>query len=206
MSVSSYSSYRESGQRWLGKLPDSWRKVPFWTLFRRVKRTDFPNEELLSVYRDYGVIRKRDRDDNFNKPSDDLSAYQLVESGDLVINKMKAWQGSLGVSPHRGIVSPAYFVYCARHQQVSAYLHYLLRSAPYAAGYLTISKGIRINQWDVDPDHLAQLPIPLPSVPEQIAIAAFSTARRPRSICWWRSSGGSSCCSTRSAKQSSPTR
>ncbi len=173
MSFPAYSSYQESGMRWLGKLPDSWRVVPFWTLFRRVKRTGFPEYELLSVYRDYGVIRKRDRNDNFNKPSEDLSAYQLVEAGDLAINKMKAWQGSLGVSPHTGIVSPAYFVYRARHEQVPAYLHYLLRSDSYAVGLMTISKGIRINQWDVDPDHLAQLPVPLPSIAEQTAIAAF---------------------------------
>lgn len=173
MSFPAYPSYRDSGKRWLGKLPDSWRVVPFWTLFRRVKRTGFPEHELLSVYRDYGVIRKRDRDDNFNKPSEDLSAYQLVEAGDLAINKMKAWQGSLGVSPHTGIVSPAYFVYRARHEQVPAYVHYLLRSDPYAVGLMTISKGIRINQWDVDPDHLAQLPVPLPSIAEQTAIAAF---------------------------------
>ncbi|MBB4841187.1 type I restriction enzyme S subunit [Sphingomonas kyeonggiensis] len=138
-----------------------------------MKRIDFPEEELLSVYRDYGVIRKRDRDDNFNKPSEDLGPYQLVEPGDLAINKMKAWQGSLGVSPYRGIVSPAYFVYHARHNELPGYLHYLLRSDPYATGFLTISKGIRINQWDVDPDHLAQLPIPLPSLSEQAEIVAF---------------------------------
>lgn len=63
------------------------------TLFRRVKRQGHEGEELLSVYRDHGVVPKSSRDDNFNKPSDDLSAYQLVE--DLAINKMKAWQGRL---------------------------------------------------------------------------------------------------------------
>jgi type I restriction enzyme S subunit len=79
-------------------------------LFRREKRTNFVEEPLLSVYRDHGVIPKDSRDDNFNKASEDLSAYQLVEASDLVINKMKAWQGSVGISNHRGIVSPAYFV------------------------------------------------------------------------------------------------
>lgn len=173
MSFPTHPQYQDSGRQWLGQLPTGWRLVPFWSLFRRVKRTEFPEEELLSVYRDYGVIRKRDRDDNFNKASEDLGPYQLVEPGDLAVNKMKAWQGSLGVSPYRGIVSPAYFVYRALHNELPRYLHYLLRSDPYATGFLTISKGIRINQWDVDPDHLAQLPIPLPAPPEQAAIVAF---------------------------------
>jgi type I restriction enzyme S subunit len=173
VSVPAYSAYRDSGVDWLGDLPATWRDVPFWALFKRVKRSGFPDAELLSVYRDYGVIRKADRDDNFNNASDDLGSYQLVEPGDLAINKMKAWQGSLGISPYRGIVSPAYFVYHARHAERPEYLHYLLRSVNYATGFMTISKGIRINQWDVDPDQLAKVRVPLPSVSEQSAIAAF---------------------------------
>lgn len=173
MSIPTYPEYTDSGFQWLGAVPSSWSSVPFGMLFRRIKRTDHGDEELLSVYRDYGVIRKSDRDDNFNNASDDLSSYQLVEPGDLAMNKMKAWQGSLGVSDLRGIVSPAYFVFSPRKQYHPPFMHYLLRSPPYAAGYMTISKGIRINQWDVDPDHLTSLPVLLPSIVEQEAIAAF---------------------------------
>ena len=173
MSFTAYPEYTDSGFQWLGAVPSSWSSVPFGMLFRRIKRTDHGDEELLSVYRDYGVIRKSDRDDNFNNASDDLSSYQLVEPGDLAMNKMKAWQGSLGVSDLRGIVSPAYFVFSPRKQYHPPFTHYLLRSPPYAAGYMTISKGIRINQWDVDPDHLTTLPVLFPSIVEQEAIATF---------------------------------
>lgn len=173
MTMAAYPGYRESGLDWLGAVPDHWRLAPFWSLFRRTKRTGFPDAQLLSVYRDYGVIRKADRDDNFNNASEDLSTYQLVEPGDLAMNKMKAWQGSLGVSAHRGIVSPAYFVFQAQHADDPAFLHYLLRSGGYAVGFMTISKGIRIGQWDLDPDHLGTIPIPLPPLGEQRAIAAY---------------------------------
>jgi len=173
VSFPAYPDYRDSGFQWLGRIPENWVSIPFGVLFRRTKRIGYADEELLSVYRDYGVIRKSDRDDNFNKASEDLSAYQLVEPGDLAMNKMKAWQGSLGISAHRGIVSPAYFVFAPRQEFHPQFLHHLLRSPPYAAGYMTISKGIRINQWDVDPDHLSTLPVLFPSVDEQTAIAAF---------------------------------
>jgi type I restriction enzyme S subunit len=173
VSFPSYPEYKDSGAQWLGQVPSAWASMPFGALFRRTKRIGFADEELLSVYRDYGVIRKSDRDDNFNNASDDLSTYQLVEPGDLAMNKMKAWQGSLGISSHRGIVSPAYFVFSPRREFHPPFLHYLLRSPPYAAGYMTISKGIRINQWDVDPDHLSSLPVLFPSLDEQAAIAAF---------------------------------
>ena len=78
--------------------PQSWRVMPFWALFRRQKQTGFPEEELLSVYRDHGVVPTASRDDNNNKPSEDLAGYQLVTEGSLVTNKMKAWQGSISIS------------------------------------------------------------------------------------------------------------
>jgi type I restriction enzyme, S subunit len=150
-------------------------------MFRRTKRTGHASEPLLSVYRDFGVIYKASRDDNFNKPSDDLGLYQLVEPGDLAINKMKAWQGSVAISEIRGIVSPAYFVYKSLHVENNEYLHYLFRSAQYVAGYFSISKGIRINQWDLEPEYHSRLPVLMPPPDEQRVIAAFldrETARR----------------------------
>jgi type I restriction enzyme S subunit len=159
--------------KWLGEVPEHWPLLPLWTCFRRTKRIGFQGEQLLSVYREYGVIPKSSRDDNFNKPSDDLSVYQLVIPGDLAINKMKAWQGSVAISEHRGIVSPAYFVYAASHADNSKYLHYLLRSEQYITGYFSISKGIRINQWDLEPELFRRMPLAIPTLPEQSAIATF---------------------------------
>ena len=168
-----YPAYRDSGLEWLGKIPCDWTLSPLWAMFRRVKRTDYPEEELLSVYRDYGVIPKASRDDNFNKPSEDLSTYQFVDRRDLVINKMKTWQGSIAVSEHRGIVSPAYHVYSPLHAELDRYIHYLLRSSSYVSGYMKMSKGIRVNQWDLEPEEFSRILIVLPPRNEQRAIAAF---------------------------------
>ena len=173
MSLPRYPEYRDSGLPWLGSVPQHWTFAPLWVLFNRTKRTGFEGEQLLSVYRDHGVIPKASRDDNNNKPSDDLSPYQLVCPGDLAINKMKAWQGSVAISEHRGIVSPAYFVYEAKHQESSRYLHYLMRSPQYVAGYLSMSKGIRINQWDLEPQYHSRLPVLIPPKEEQERVATF---------------------------------
>lgn len=173
MSLPRYPKYKDSGVAWLGEVPEHWDMKPLWAFFRRIKRVGFSAEQLLSVYRDYGVVTKASRDDNFNKPSDDLSVYQLVTPGDLAINKMKAWQGSVAISEYRGIVSPAYFVYEAIHHANSRYLHYLMRSLRYITGYLSISKGIRINQWDLEPQLHSRMPIVVPPLAEQTAIAEF---------------------------------
>ena len=96
------------------------------------------------------------------------------------MNKMKAWQGSLGISPYSGIVSPAYFVFRAIHSETPSFLHYLLRSDHFSSAFMTISKGIRINQWDIDPDYLSLLPVPLPPTSEQTVIAAFLDSETAR--------------------------
>lgn len=168
-----YSVYKDPGADWIKKIPKDWRLAPMWTMFTRVKRTGFHDEELLSVYRDYGVIPKSSRSDNFNKASEDLSTYQLVCPGDLAVNKMKAWQGSLAISGIRGIVSPAYFVYRGHHSSDSRYVHYLLRSALYAQLYMSRSKGVRVNQWDIDPDAFSRMEVLQPPVADQSAIATF---------------------------------
>jgi len=95
------------GVEWLEEVPFSWLAFRVHSLFRRKLAISKPNAELLSVYREYGVVPKSSRDDNFNRTGADLSAYQYVEVGDLVLNKMKTWQGSIAVSNHSGLVSPA---------------------------------------------------------------------------------------------------
>ena len=172
-----YREYKDSGVEWLGKAPSHWSTIPVGRLYVRTKRTGYADKELLSVYRDYGVVPTSSRDDNNNKPSDDLTAYQLVEPNNLVMNKMKAWQGSIAISGHEGIVSPAYFVYQPNSKMldlaIQKYVHYLLRHPIYIAQYLRQSKGIRVNQWDLDPDEFKKIELLLPERHEQLKIIAF---------------------------------
>lgn len=176
----SFAELRPSGVAWLGDVPSHWEIKPIWAMYRPKKETGYPKETLLSVYRDYGVIEKSSRDDNRNRESEDLSGYQLVVNGDLVTNKMKAWQGSIAVSNLRGIVSPAYYVYRKLHTENDTYLHYLFRSAPYITGYQSVSKGIRVGQWDLEADKFRLFPVLIPPAREQEAIVAHidrATAR-----------------------------
>ena len=173
MQFKQYPSYKNSGVEWLGDVPEHWQQKPIWSLFKRIKRTNFPTERLLSVYRDYGVIPKDSRDDNHNRASEDLTPYQLVCANDLVINKMKAWQGSIAISELRGIVSPAYYIYQPKAEYHSKYIHFLIRSAYYIQSYKNYSKGIRVNQWDLESEAFTHIDLLLPSLDEQEKIVAF---------------------------------
>jgi type I restriction enzyme S subunit len=39
--------------------PVHWRTKPLWSMFTGVKQTGFPDEEMLSVYREHGVVSLR---------------------------------------------------------------------------------------------------------------------------------------------------
>lgn len=149
-------------------------------LLRPREVTDRTDLQVLSVYRDYGVIPKDSRSDNFNKIPEDITRYQEVRVGDFVVNKMKAWQGSVGISAHHGIVSPDYLVCSVNPSVDSRFMHHLLRSAPFAAEFGARSKGIRPAQWRIYWEDLAAIPVSLPALHEQRRVASFLDAEVAR--------------------------
>ena len=164
---------KDSGVEWLGEIPAHWDTKKVKRLFGYTKRQGFRELTVLSVYREYGVIEKSSRDDNFNRTPEDLDIYQLVNLGDLVINKMKAWQGSLGVSALSGITSPDYLVYAPDHEENERFMHHFLRCKLLASVYLTMSNGIRPSQWRLERQRFEDLAVFLPPPVEQHQIAAF---------------------------------
>lgn len=169
-----YESYKPSDAAWLGDVPEHWDVQPLRAVTSLKSDKNRPDLPVLSVYREYGVILKDSRDDNHNATSLDTSTYKAVKPGDLVVNKMKAWQGSMGVSAHEGIVSPAYITCTTKTDRVRpAYLHYLLRSSPLIGVYNSLSYGVRVGQWDMHYEDFKQIPIPLPTKEEQDRIVAF---------------------------------
>ena len=168
---------RNSGIAWVGDIPAHWlvEKVKFH--LQRNEPRNPGDKQVLSVYREYGVIPKDSRDDNHNVTSEDTSNYKYVVPGNLVINKMKAWQGSMGVSEYEGIVSPAYFIYKFTDNQIMPkYLHYLFRSC-YKDEFRRISGGIREGQWDLSPYEFSNTLLLIPPTDEQNRIVSYIDAR-----------------------------
>lgn len=169
-----YDSYKDSGTVWLGEIPSDWSLETIRSVTQLKSEKNQPDLQVLSVYREYGVIPKDSRDDNHNATSLDTSGYKVVNDGDLVVNKMKAWQGSMGVSEHSGIVSPAYITCRVNAERVyPKFLHYLLRSQPYIGVYNALSYGVRVGQWDMHYEDFKHIPLPLPDRTRQERIANF---------------------------------
>ena len=169
-----YPNYKPSGVEWLGNVPVHWEVQKLRGVLTEVTERNRPDWPLLSVVREKGVILRdvTDMDENHNFIPDDLTNYKVIHKGQFAMNKMKAWQGSYGVSRHDGIISPAYFTF-EISEVTGNYFHVAVRSKTYVPFFAQASDGVRIGQWDLSQARMREIPFLVPSLPEQVAIVRY---------------------------------
>ena len=173
-SLSPHSAYKPSSVSWLEKVPEHWEVTKLRHILTSAAERNRPDLPLLSVVREKGVIL-RDLDnpeDNHNIVPEDLTNYKVVHQGQFAMNKMKAWQGSYGVSPCEGVVSPAYFIFDIKGVD-GIFFHSAVRSRAYVPFFNQASDGVRIGQWDLAPEQMREIPFLVPPPEEQAAIVRF---------------------------------
>lgn len=169
-----YGSYKVAGE-WVVEVPRSWGWEPARTIFSERKDAGHVEEQMLSVTIGRGVIPQTDLLSSTSKKDSsnvDKSKYKLVGPGDVVYNKMRAWQGAAGGSNYRGIVSPAYVVMSPR-EALTEYMHYVVRTPQFAKEAERWSYGITSDQWSLRPEHFKMIRFPLPPIEEQAAIVKY---------------------------------
>ena len=170
-----YEMYKSSGYEWIGDIPTSWGLTKLGACLTPVSTKNRADLPLLSITRELGVIERdtEDQDSNHNFIPDDLSGYKVIETGQFGMNKMKAWQGSYGVSKYTGIVSPAYYVFKFEQDIDPNFFHWAIRSHLYISFFASASDGVRIGQWDLSKDRMKEIPFVFPEKKTQTAIAKF---------------------------------
>ncbi len=153
--------------------PAEWQAIPFGRLADRRKDTGRADSPPLSVFLDKGVVPRASRNDNYNRLGADLSQYLVVQPGDLVFNKLRTWQGGIGVSDYTGIVSPAYFACRPRPGLFPRFAHYTLRSSPYLQELTRVSKWMPPAQFDIAWEDLREVVVRVPPLSVQRAIADY---------------------------------
>ena len=184
-----YPEYKDSGLPWLGKVPGHWEVFPHRALFNEVIDPGHQDEEMLSVTITRGIIKQKALLENSSKKDSsrkNRSAYKLVCQKDIAYNKMRAWQGAIGVSDLRGIISPAYIVMRLRNSNsLPKFYHHLFRTPLFAKEAERWSYGITSDMWSLRSEDFKQIYSPLPPPAEQAAIVRFldwSNGRLDRAI------------------------
>lgn len=169
-----YETYRETASPFLKEVPSHWMDIKIGHCYAEKSIGNNQGEQLLSVFLNRGVVSYADTDmKQVHKPSEDMSAYQLVEPGDFVLNNQQAWRGSVGVSSYRGIVSPAYIVMAPKADYNPRFMNYMLRETACIAQFVLASKGVGSIQRILSPIKLKSSIMVLPPRAEQDQIARY---------------------------------
>lgn len=129
--------------------------------------------EILSVGVSRGVYPATESDRDTN-PGASIKNYKLVCAGDIVFNSMRMWQGAVGLSLYKGIVSPAYTVICPTEITDSSFFGYHLKRPRMLYRFYCYSQGNSKDTLTLKFDKFANVVAVIPSSKsEQILIGAF---------------------------------
>ncbi|EAH9843897.1 restriction endonuclease subunit S [Campylobacter upsaliensis] len=168
--------YKPSGIEWLMEIPQSWEIKPLQAIFnqRNEQNNNLEFQTILSLVKDVGVIPYEEKGNVGNKAKDDLQGYKIARVNDLVLNKMNAVIGSLGVSKYDGLVSPIYLVlYIENPNYLIAYYSYLFQTKSIQKFLRKFAYGIMEIRESIDYLEFKKMFLPTPPLQKQKEIAEF---------------------------------
>jgi len=161
---------RDSGIPWLGEIPAHWETQRVAWVFRERDERGEPDLPLLEVSISGGVVLREFLEDRIESTAADFNTYKVARRGDVVFNKMRMWQGAVGVAPEDGLVSPDYTVAAPSGALCSEYAGQLFRTEKFSAECARRSHGIVWDRLRLYWDGFRDIVLPLPDQPEQRAI------------------------------------
>ena len=149
------------------------------------QRAGIDQPPLLAVSIHHGVVRRDTLTEDLPR-AEDLSNYKLCEPGDIALNRMRAFQGAIGICPQRGLVSPDYAVLRPGPDVDARYLHHLFRSSSFVGEMVSRLRGIgntengAVRTPRINPEDLGDIPVDFPPLDDQRRIADFLDAETAR--------------------------
>ena len=149
-----------------------WKTVKLGHIFKERTERAKGNETLLAVTISNGVQR-RDEIDLKDNSSDDKSNYKCVYVGDIAYNTMRMWQGASGVSPYKGIVSPAYTIVTPIRPDLHnmTFWTYYFKYSPLVQTFQKFSQGLTSDTWNLKFPQFSEIAVTMPPISEQDKIA-----------------------------------
>ena len=118
-----------------------------------------------------GVAVREFSEDRIENTAADFNTYKVARQGDVVFNKMRMWQGAVGVAPQDGLVSPDYVVAAPTRALLPQYAGLLFRIDRFSAECARRSHGIVWDRLRLYWEGFRDIDLPLPPTDAQQEIA-----------------------------------
>ena len=167
-----YESYKDSGVDWLEDVPAHWEVKKMKFLFKDTSIKNKPDETLLSVTQNRGVIPRDWLEERTVMPSGNLETFKFIQKDDFAIS-LRSFEGGLEICHHDGIISPAYTVLKYNKKLLNnGYYKYLFKCQKFISEMQTSIVGIREGK-NISYEELKYSFLPIPQTIEQQKIAQF---------------------------------
>lgn len=164
---------KKSELPWLRNVPAHWNVVRNGNLFEERDERNQSDLPLLNVSIHTGVTLREFSTEHIEQMASDWSTYKMARKGDIAFNKMRMWQGAVGVAPVDGLVSPDYTVACPRENVNPYYFEYLFRTETYKNEINRFSHGIVPDRNRLYWEQFKQMPSLCPPFKEQNQIVEY---------------------------------
>ena len=167
---------KDSGIEWIGEIPVDWniKRVKAVLCERNESNNPVQTDKILSLTNDRGVIPYEEKGDVGNKSKEDLTGYKLAYPGDIVLNSMNVFIGSVGLSSYFGCVSPVYYMLYPRNKNDSvSFFNYLFQTKELQTKLHGYGNGIMEIRMRIQMSKLNSVQLPVPPSDVQQKIAAY---------------------------------
>ena len=169
-----YTEMKESGIEWLGKIPNNWCTIRVKYAFRikKVIAGELGHTVLSVTQRG---IKPKDMSEK-GQFSLDYSKYQLVSSGDFIMNHMDLLTGWVDISNMDGVTSPDYRVFQSSNPEkyYPDFYRYVFQTCYQQRIFYGLGQGVSgFGRWRLPAEIFLNFYLPVPPYESQSAIAAY---------------------------------
>ena len=169
-----YTEVKDSGIKWLGKIPNNWCTIRVKYAFRikKVIAGELGHTVLSVTQRG---IKPKDMSEK-GQFSLDYSKYQLVDSGDFIMNHMDLLTGWVDISNMDGVTSPDYRVFQSSNPEkyYPGFYRYVFQTCYQQRIFYGFGQGVSgFGRWRLPAEIFLNFYLPVPPYEIQSAIASY---------------------------------
>jgi type I restriction enzyme S subunit len=178
VSVPGYESYKDSGVEWLGQVPEHWDVAP-------IKAVTSCNDEVLTeaTPADYEVEYVEISDVQAGQGIKGSTTYSFADApsrarrrlrdGDVLVSTVRTYLRAIAQvhQPSENLIASTGFAVLRPRTAHSGFLGYAIQSE--ATINEIIARSVGVSYPAINASDLVRIPVPLPTLAEQITIAAF---------------------------------